>query len=46
LELTEQLEQLRVLENGHAIAVAIGNARFHGVDTPQQLEKLEARSRQ
>ena len=46
LELTEQLEQLRVLENGHAIAVAIGNARFHGVDTPQQLEKLEARSHQ
>ncbi len=46
LELTEQLEQLRVLENGHAIAVAIGNAHFHGVDTPQQLEKLEARSRQ
>ena len=46
LELTEQLEQLRVLENGHAIAVAIGNARFHGVDTPQQLEKLETRSHQ
>ncbi len=42
LELTEQLEQLRILENGHAMAVAIGNARFHGVDTPQQLEKLEA----
>ncbi|MSR33579.1 MAG: 3-deoxy-manno-octulosonate cytidylyltransferase [Phycisphaerales bacterium] len=46
LELTEQLEQLRILENGHSIAVAIGNARFHGVDTPQQLEKLEARSSQ
>lgn len=46
LELTEQLEQLRVLENSHAIAVAIGNARFHGVDTPQQLEKLETRSHQ
>lgn len=46
LELTEQLEQLRILENGHAISVAVGNARFHGVDTPQQLEKLEARSRQ
>ena len=44
LEQTEQLEQLRILEHGHSIAVAIGSARFHGVDTPQQLEKLEARS--
>ena len=44
LEQTEQLEQLRVLEHGHAISVAVGTARFHGVDTPQQLEKLEARS--
>jgi hypothetical protein len=26
--------------------VAVGTARFHGVDTPQQLEKLEARSTQ
>ena len=43
LEQTEQLEQLRVLEHGYAIAVAVGTARFHGVDTPQQLEKLEAR---
>jgi 3-deoxy-manno-octulosonate cytidylyltransferase (CMP-KDO synthetase) len=42
LELTEQLEQLRILEHGHAIAVAVGEARFHGVDTPEQLKKLEA----
>jgi len=40
LERTEQLEQLRVLENGYGIAVAIGQARFHGVDTPEQLERL------
>lgn len=40
LERTEQLEQLRVLENGYGIAVAIGQARFHGVDTPEQLARL------
>ncbi|MCE9620248.1 MAG: 3-deoxy-manno-octulosonate cytidylyltransferase [Planctomycetes bacterium] len=44
LELAEQLEQLRILEHGHAIAVAVGEARFHGVDTPEQLAKLEARA--
>ncbi len=43
LERTEQLEQLRVLENGYDIAVAIGHARFHGVDTPEQLASLAAR---
>ncbi len=40
LERTEQLEQLRVLENGYDIAVAIGEAKFHGVDTPEQLAAL------
>jgi 3-deoxy-manno-octulosonate cytidylyltransferase (CMP-KDO synthetase) len=43
LERTEQLEQLRVLEHGYGIAVAIGEARFHGVDTPEQLAALAAR---
>jgi len=43
LERTEQLEQLRVLEHGYDIVVAIGHARFHGVDTPEQLASLSAR---
>ncbi|MDZ4753552.1 MAG: 3-deoxy-manno-octulosonate cytidylyltransferase [Phycisphaerae bacterium] len=38
LELTEQLEQLRVLEHGYSIAVAIGRSTFHGIDTPEQYE--------
>jgi 3-deoxy-manno-octulosonate cytidylyltransferase (CMP-KDO synthetase) len=46
LELTENLEQLRILEHGFNIAVAVGHARFHGVDTPEQLAKLEALTNQ
>ncbi len=46
LELTENLEQLRILEHGFDIAVAVGHARFHGVDTPEQLAKLEALTNQ
>lgn len=38
LERTEQLEQLRVLEAGYSIAVAIGEAPFHGIDTPEQYD--------
>lgn len=38
LERTEQLEQLRVLEHGYPIAVATGEAAFHGIDTPEQYE--------
>ena len=36
LEQLEKLEQLRVLEHGHAIAVAVVEHRSHGIDTPQQ----------
>lgn len=43
LEQTEKLEQLRVLEHGHAIAVAITTAHFHGVDTPEQYEAFVQR---
>jgi len=36
LERAERLEQLRVLEHGYDIAVAIGQAHHHGIDTPEQ----------
>lgn len=36
LEMTEKLEQLRILENGYSIAVAIADVKHHGIDTPQQ----------
>jgi 3-deoxy-manno-octulosonate cytidylyltransferase (CMP-KDO synthetase) len=45
LERTEQLEQLRALEHGHRIAVALGEAPFHGVDTPEQYEAFVRRHR-
>lgn len=45
LERCEQLEQLRALEHGHRIAVAIGEAPFHGVDTPEQYEAFVRRYR-
>lgn len=45
LEQTEQLEQLRVLEHGYPIAVAIGTAAFHGIDTPEQYEAWVERLR-
>lgn len=35
-ENAEKLEQLRVLEHGHAIAVAVAQVRHHGIDTPEQ----------
>ncbi|MGB0766805.1 MAG: 3-deoxy-manno-octulosonate cytidylyltransferase [Phycisphaeraceae bacterium] len=36
LEAIEKLEQLRVLEHGHAIAVIEANAPEPGIDTPEQ----------
>ena len=36
LEQTERLEQLRLLEHGLPIAVAVANASHHGVDTEAQ----------
>ena len=38
LEQAETLEQLRALEHGYDIAVAIANVTSHGIDTPQQYE--------
>jgi 3-deoxy-manno-octulosonate cytidylyltransferase (CMP-KDO synthetase) len=42
LEMTERLEQLRVLENGGRIGVAIARSRTVGVDVPEDLGQLEA----
>lgn len=38
LEQTEMLEQLRVLEHGHSIAVAVRPVTSTGIDTPEQYE--------
>jgi 3-deoxy-manno-octulosonate cytidylyltransferase (CMP-KDO synthetase) len=47
LEEVEALEQLRVLDAGHAIAVAIAPEPFPpGVDTAEDLARTEARMRQ
>lgn len=45
LEATEQLEQLRVLYHGHAIAVAVveGVSTPAGIDTPEQYEAFVRR---
>lgn len=41
LEQLENLEQLRVLENGHRIAIAVAEAQLPpGVDTAEDLERL------
>lgn len=42
LEQIEKLEQLRVLENGHPIAVASVDAPMIGIDTPEDLRNLLA----
>lgn len=43
LEQAERLEQLRALEHGHDIAVAIHATHHHGIDTPEQYEAFVAR---
>ncbi len=43
LEQAESLEQLRVLEHGYDIAVAISKVSSHCIDTPQQYEEFVAR---
>ena len=40
---TERLEQLRVLEHGHTIAVAVAEAHHVGIDTPEQYAAFVAR---
>lgn len=43
LERCEKLEQLRALEHGVSIAVAVVDAAVHGIDTPEQYEAFVAR---
>ncbi len=43
LERAERLEQLRVLEHGHAIAVAIRPTTHTGIDTPEQYDAFVRR---
>jgi len=43
LERTEKLEQLRVLEHGRGIAVAVLATSHHGIDTPEQYAEFVAR---
>lgn len=45
LERAERLEQLRVLEHGHRIAVAIAEAHHTGIDTPEQYAAFVQRQR-
>lgn len=40
-EKSEKLEQLRFLENGWDIHMAIGDYQSHGVDIPSDIEKIE-----
>lgn len=45
LEVREDLEQLRALENGLRIGVAVVAGAAGGVDTPEDLERMERRLR-
>jgi len=42
LQLEEDLEQLKVLENGFKMKVIKVNHEAHGVDTPEDIEKIES----
>lgn len=46
LQLEEDLEQLKVLENGYKMKVIKVDHEAHGVDTPEDVEKIEALMRQ
>lgn len=43
LEMCEMLEQLRLLDNGYRMAVAVRDVRTTGIDTPDQYDAFVAR---
>ncbi|MCA9291636.1 MAG: 3-deoxy-manno-octulosonate cytidylyltransferase, partial [Phycisphaerales bacterium] len=45
LETAERLEQLRILEHGYAIAVAVRASSHGGIDTPEQYDAFVRRVR-
>lgn len=45
LERAERLEQLRILEHGERIAVAVCRVPHHGIDTPEQYARFVQRER-
>ena len=45
-QLMEDLEQLKVLENGYKIKVVIVDHCAHGVDEPQDVASIEAKLRE
>ncbi|CAI0378552.1 unnamed protein product [Linum tenue] len=46
LQLEEDLEQLKVLENGYKMKVIKVDHEAHGVDAPEDVEKIEALMRE
>ncbi|XP_062090608.1 3-deoxy-manno-octulosonate cytidylyltransferase, mitochondrial-like [Humulus lupulus] len=46
LQLEEDLEQLKVLENGYKMKVIMVDHEAHGVDIPEDVEKIESLMRQ
>jgi 3-deoxy-manno-octulosonate cytidylyltransferase (CMP-KDO synthetase) len=41
LQIAEDLEQLKIIENGYKIAIAIVKSNAIGVDTPEDIKKIE-----
>ena len=46
LEMTEKLEQLRVLEHGRLIDVIFTRRAVHGIDTPEQYQEFVERTKE